>query len=55
MASGSGRVPDKIVIFRVLTPRVRFARRYFRRLKAQLMVELRQESILVVEKRVDVL
>lgn len=46
---------DEIVIFRVLTGRVRVARQFFRRLKADLKQDLRQEEILIVEKDAEVL
>lgn len=41
---------DEVVIFRVLTTKVRPARRFFRELKQVLLRELRQEEILIVEK-----
>ena len=41
---------DEIVIFRVLSEDVRTARRFFRRLKAELKQDLQQEEILIVEK-----
>jgi hypothetical protein len=46
---------DQIVIFRVLTGNVRAARRFFRELKRELLVELQQEAILIVEKNVETL
>jgi hypothetical protein len=46
---------DAIVIYRVLTPKVRAARRFFRELKQELMQELQQEAILIVEKDADAL
>ena len=46
---------DEIVIFRVLSTKVRVARRFFRQLKAELKQELRQEEILIVEKDAEVL
>lgn len=46
---------DEIVIFRVLASNVRATRRFFRRLKAELKEELRQEEILIVEKDAEVL
>jgi hypothetical protein len=46
---------DEIVIFRVLSAKVRDARRFFRALKQELKTELRQEEILVVEKDVETL
>lgn len=41
---------DEIVIYRVVASRVRAARRFFRRLKQELKVELRQEEILIIER-----
>ena len=46
---------DDIVIFRVITPNVRAARRFLRELKRELMEELEQEAILIVEKDADTL
>jgi hypothetical protein len=46
---------DKIVVFRVVTGRVRFARRFLKKLKQYLQRELRQEQILIVEKDASVL
>ena len=46
---------DRIVIFRVITGKVRSARRYLRRLKEQIKEELVQEEILIVERDVDTL
>jgi hypothetical protein len=46
---------DEIVIFRVLTDKVRFARRTLRQLKEELKRELKQEEILIVEKDAEVL
>jgi hypothetical protein len=46
---------DQIVIFRVLSAKVRDARRFFRTLKGELKTELEQEEILVVEKDVETL
>jgi hypothetical protein len=46
---------DQIVIFRVLTGDVRAARRFFRRLKAELKADLEQEEILIVEKDAEAL
>ncbi len=46
---------DQIVIFRVLSPNVRDARRFFKSLKLELKSELEQEEILVVEKDVETL
>jgi hypothetical protein len=41
---------DRIVIFRVVSDKVREARRFFRQLKEDLKKELRQEEIFIVEK-----
>ncbi len=41
---------DEIVVFRVLTEKVRPARRFFHRFKAALQEELKQEEVLIVEK-----
>jgi len=46
---------DDVVIFRVLTGQARSARRFFRDLKRELMRELKQESILIVEKDAEAL
>lgn len=46
---------DKIVIFRVISPRVRAARRFLKKFKEYLKRELRQEEILIVEKDAKVL
>ena len=43
---------DEIVIYRVLTSKVRAARRFFREFKEDLKRELRQEEILSVERDV---
>jgi hypothetical protein len=43
---------DEVVIFRVLTAKVRPARAFFRELKQELLSELEQEAILIVEKDV---
>jgi len=42
---------DRIVIFRVLAEDTRKARRFFKRLKVKLKVDLDQEEILIVEKQ----
>jgi hypothetical protein len=52
---GSVTFRDEIVIFRVLTDKVRLARRFFRALKTELKEELHQEEILIVEKDAEVL
>lgn len=41
---------DEIVVFRVLTGKVRSARRFFIKLKEKLKIDLEQEEILIVEK-----
>jgi hypothetical protein len=46
---------DEIVIFRVLTGKVRAARQFFRRLKNELKKDLQQEEILIVEKEAEIL
>ncbi|MBI3466690.1 MAG: hypothetical protein HY000_27060 [Planctomycetes bacterium] len=46
---------DEIVIYRVVTDRVRAARRFFRQLKAELKHDFRQEEILIVEKDAQVI
>jgi hypothetical protein len=52
---GSVTFRDQIVIFRVLTGKVRTARRFFTTLKQELKSELEQEEILIVEKDVETL
>lgn len=52
---GSVTFRDQIVIFRVLTAKVRLARRFFATLKQELKKELEQEEILIVEKDVETL
>ena len=44
-----------IVIYRVITAKVRAARKFLRALKQELMRELEQETILIVEKDADAL
>lgn len=46
---------DKIVIYRVITPKVRTARRFLSQLKEDLKKEFRQEEILIVEREVETL
>ena len=46
---------DDIVIYRVITAKVRAARKFLRELKQELMIELKQEAILIVEKDADAL
>jgi hypothetical protein len=52
-----GRVTfrDSIVIYRVVSDKVRMTRRFFRRLKEELKADLKQEEIFIVEKDVNVL
>lgn len=44
---------DEIVIFRVLAPRRRQARRFLSQFKRELRERLQQEEILIVERNVD--
>jgi hypothetical protein len=46
---------DEIVVYRVLSDRVRTARSFFRELKVELKRKLKQEEILIVEKDADLL
>lgn len=46
---------DEIVIYRVITDKVRTARRFLTQLKADLKRDLKQEEILIVEKDADLL
>lgn len=46
---------DDVVIFRVLARGRRRARRFFSKLKAELVANLKQEEILIVERSVDTL
>ena len=46
---------DSIVILRILAEETRPARAFFQSLKQELEVELQQEEILVVERKVEVL
>lgn len=46
---------DEIVIYRVITSRVRDARQFLSKLKEVLKVELKQEEILIVERDVKTL
>lgn len=46
---------DEIVIYRVLTSRVRMARRFLSKLKEELKTEFKQEEILIVERDVETL
>lgn len=46
---------DDIVIYRVITNKVRAARRFFSRLKIELKRELEQEEILIVERDAELL
>jgi hypothetical protein len=44
---------DEIVIYRVLSPKTRAARRFLSQLKEELKRNLKQEAILIVERNVD--
>ena len=46
---------DDVVIFRVLTGKVRSANRFFRQLKEELKEGLRQEDILIVARDAEIL
>jgi hypothetical protein len=46
---------DEIVIFRVVAPKPRVARRFFRQLKEEPKHDLRQEEILIIERDVETL
>ena len=46
---------DSIVLYRIVTDKVRPARRFFRQLKEELKRTLRQEEIFIVERDVDIL
>jgi hypothetical protein len=46
---------DEIVIVRVLSEEVRASREFFRQLKEELKEELRQQEVLIVERKVEVL
>jgi hypothetical protein len=46
---------DEIVIYRVLAVKQHPARHFLMQLKAQLQEELRQEEILIVERKIEVL
>jgi hypothetical protein len=46
---------DEIVIFRVITDKVRSARRFLTQLKEELKRDLKQEEILIVEKDAELL
>ena len=46
---------DEIVIYRVITTRIRSARQFLAKLKVQLKRDLKQEEILIVERDVDTL
>jgi hypothetical protein len=50
---GSVTFRDQIVIFRAISANSRDARRFFKKLKLDLKVELVQEEILVVERDVE--
>ena len=44
---------DEIVIFRVVSSKIRSARRFFRQLKEELKVSLQQEEIFIIERDVE--
>jgi hypothetical protein len=46
---------DSIVLYRIVTDKVRPARRFFRTLKEELKRALRQEEIFIVERDVEIL
>lgn len=46
---------DEIVIYRVLACKVKAAKRFLEQLKEELIVELRQEDVLIVGRKVRVL
>ncbi|HEY7152890.1 MAG TPA: hypothetical protein VH575_02925 [Gemmataceae bacterium] len=46
---------DSIVLYRVVSDKVRSARRFFRQLKEELKMDLKQEEIFIVERDVEVL
>jgi hypothetical protein len=46
---------DEIVIYRALADDVGAARRFFRQVKEELKADLRQQDVLIVERRVEVL
>jgi hypothetical protein len=46
---------DRIVLYRVVSEKVRSARRFFRQLKEELKMDLKQEEIFIVERDVEVL
>jgi hypothetical protein len=46
---------DRIVIFRVVTGKVRSARRFLKQLKEKLKKDLEQEEILIIERDVETL
>jgi hypothetical protein len=41
---------DRIVIYRIVCENARAARRFFRRIKADLKIELQQKEIFIVER-----
>jgi hypothetical protein len=45
---------DEIVIYRVLTGKVRLARSFFKKLKEELKEDLEQEEILIVSKEAEI-
>lgn len=46
---------DSIVLYRVVSDKVRMARRFFRQLKEELKRTFRQEEIFIIERDVEVL
>src|SRR5438270_8309525 len=52
---GSVSFRDEIVICRILTEEVRQSRDYFLRLKEEMREAFRQEEVLIVERKVEVL
>ncbi len=46
---------DEIIIYRVVTPNRRAARRFLRQLKEELKRDLKQEEILIIERDVETL
>jgi hypothetical protein len=52
---GKATFRDEIVICRILTEEVRRSREFFRQLKEELKHDLKQEEVLIVERKVEVL
>jgi len=46
---------DEIIVYRVVAPNTRTARRFLRRIKEELKRDLRQEEILIIERDVNTL